>query len=193
MVTRLTRQALALEMEGLRLGSGHDMITRWFQLLHFYHTRESGRRYFGMTFPFILGALREPIGATLSPEQSRLELHSLLRSMLDETPMNYALGIVRCDHLKQPVVAPWDARYRLQGVAFRSLAQSRDTVFVSAEFLKKGPSIDLLTHSLWKDFGEAVCGGRFSIPTDGRDYRPFTTEDRATIQQSSYHQVEEDI
>jgi hypothetical protein len=121
-------------------------------------------------------------------ETSRHELRALIQNMLDETPAGYVLRISRCDHLKQPVIAPWDARYKLDGIPAHSLVQSRDTLFISPEFFP----LDSLADRLWEEFGDAVSDGRFSIPASSRHYCSLTQDDIATIQESQRHEFDED-
>jgi hypothetical protein len=136
-----------------------------------------------MTFPFIVGSLRTPVGAIEGAELSHKELRMLLKSMLDETPEEYVLRISRCDHIDQPIVAPTPAMYRPQGIAIHSPAQARDTLFVDSEFLPGGDaSLVTLTEKIWTECQRPICDGRFSFRRG--EYHPYDKDDLDTIQQS---------
>src|SRR5260221_2735595 len=74
----------------------------WFKLLEQF--RRDGR--FGLTFPFLLGALRTPPGLTIAADElNRGELTTLLESMRDNTPPSHYVRIALCDWLHEPVAA----------------------------------------------------------------------------------------
>jgi hypothetical protein len=166
------------------------MNPRWFQLIHFCTTR----RYEAVTFPFVLGALRDPVGSVLPAENSRIELHQLLQMLLDETPSGYVLWIHRCGQIWQPVIVP-RLEDRFYGVPVHSSVQTRDTLFVNDELFPVGKarSLGSLTEGLWEEFGDAISSGRFSIPADSRVYCPFSEDDLDIIEQSRGHKFNADF
>src|SRR5438094_686284 len=123
---------------------------RWFQLLHYCNTRKTGRRYFGLTFPFLVGALRTPVGAVADDATSQAELGQLLHSMLNDTPEQFVLRIERCDG--QPViVAPFSLPYTPSGISVSSPIQARNTLFVSPQLIPAGYTSEALLEALWSE------------------------------------------
>ena len=59
----------------------------------------------GPTIPFILGACRDPLSATASPELGEFDLRRLLVAMRDATPKPYSIEILRCPDLKTYVAS----------------------------------------------------------------------------------------
>lgn len=163
------------------------MNPRWFQLIHYFCR---ARGFETLTFPFVIGALRDPVGSVTPADNSRRELRQLLQHMVDETPGDYVVWIYRCGQLKQPVMRPL-SEDRLYGVPFHSSAQLRDTLFVSSElFSGKAQSLDSLRDLLWEEFGEAVSDGKFSVPSHLRTYCSFSDDDLAAIEESRSHEFD---
>jgi hypothetical protein len=73
------------------------MTDTWIRILKDYPNR------FGPTVPFILGALRHPVGSVLPAEKSREELRALLVAMRDEAPDHYSVVIQGCVNLAEPI------------------------------------------------------------------------------------------
>lgn len=163
------------------------MTPRWFQLLQY----NQAHHHYGPTIPFILGSLRSPVGAVIAnPQICCDELRSLLQEMLDNTPGRFVLRISRCDRLRQPIVAPFEAAYELQGLPLRSDVQNRDTLFVDREFVGEGSSVQTLLNALWRELSSVICKGRFSF--NNGLYGPFTTDDRRLIEKALLYNYESD-
>src|SRR5205085_11516951 len=132
------------------------MTPRWFQLLQ-YNQRQ---RHYGPTIPFILGSLRTPVGVVITNSQfCNDELRCLMQDMLNNTPAGFVLRISRCDHLRQPIVAPFESVYKLQGLPIRSKIQNRDTLFVDDEFADETPLLQALSDRLWGELCSVICEG----------------------------------
>jgi hypothetical protein len=165
------------------------MHPRWFQLIHFFCR---ARGFETLTFPFVIGALRDPVGLVIPAENSRRELRQLLQQMVDETPGSYVLWIYRCGQLKQPVIRP-RSEDRSYGIPVHSSVQLRDTLFVSSEFFSgkaQAQSLDSLRDRLWEEFGGDVSDGKFSVPEHRRTYCSFSDDDLAAIEESRRHEFE---
>ena len=166
-------------------------IPRWFQLLHYCNTRPTGRRYFGLTFLFLIGATRTPVGTVTDDTASRAELSQLLRSMLDETPEPYVLRVDRCSG--QPIIiAPFTPPYTPSGIPVMSAAQSRNTLFVAPQLVPAGYTFDTFLESIWSESADALRVGHFSCDLISREMRPFDPEDLKIIEESRNHELDED-
>ncbi len=78
------------------------MTDTWFRVVKHYPNN------WGPTIPFILGALRRPVGHVLPSHESREELSALLVAMRDEAPDGYSIVIRGCGNLGEPIVTHSD-------------------------------------------------------------------------------------
>lgn len=164
------------------------MVPSWFRLIHYFHTRPQGIRRYGVTLPFIIGALRDPIGAIQNHETSWSELLMLVRAMGEETPEDYQIRISRCDHIGQPIVTPYTGIYQISGIPIVSLTTSRHVVFVAEEFVRgSSTSLETLAARLWEECSGVIDSGRFSFRSG--DYRSYSDDDLQAIRESQSHHV----
>jgi hypothetical protein len=125
----------------------------------------NARHRFGLSFPFMVGALQDPPGRKLAPKGGRDALSNLLISMRDETPGSHLVRVSECDRLRQPVAAPIHSAFRLPDqVGIQSLQANRTSLFVSPEYLADdGDSIEAVIASIWRLNGDAITEGRYSF------------------------------
>ena len=168
------------------------MDSTWFQLLQY--NQHAQRRLYALTIPFIIGGLRTPIGdRTVTPQDCHLELTALLKNMLDATPEGFVTRLSRCDRLHQPVVAPFEARYKVHGEPLQSGIQSRPTLFVDREFFSRGSiCITTLTERLWQELATPICEGRFSFQNESGVYSYFDHEDLAFLETGKHYELDND-
>jgi hypothetical protein len=138
------------------------MRPAWLKLL----LLNNQRIRFGLTFPFLVGALREPPGAATDTNVAEGELKRLLVSMRDETPESYAIRISECDRLHQPVAAQIPGVYSA-GVGFAAIpspTNGRVSLYVSEQYLLGAPrGIDAVSNPLWTMSATAISERHFSF------------------------------
>lgn len=146
---------------------------RWFTLVRRYpNTR-------GPTIPFVVGALRKPIGSALSASRSRAELGFLLRAMRDDPIGNHQVAIVWCGVIGQLVVSVEFAGgvspsfYR----AFASDITPGRALFVERTYGQEVDTFQALEAALWAAFRAPICDSRFSFHRHDASWRPFTDEE----------------
>lgn len=148
------------------------MAAAWFRIVKDYPNKV------GPTIPFILGALRRPVGAVAAPDASRAELRALLVAMRDDTPAPHNVVIQGCTTLGEPVVALSDH----QPGGFIRL----DSVSKPGRALYCGPSygadvhdFESLAEALWERYAQVISEGRFSFRN--RTWHPFDQAERAKL------------
>jgi hypothetical protein len=157
------------------------MYPGWLKLL----LLNNQRIRFGLTFPFLVGALREPPGAVTDTNVAAGELKRLLVSMRDDTPESYTIRIAECDRLHQPVAAPIPGGYGA-GVGFAAIpspTNGRVSLYVSEQYLPGASrGIDAVSNSLWIKSATTISERRFSF-NDGA-FQRFDDRDLAFIREA---------
>ena len=137
------------------------MLPAWFKLL----LLNNQRIRFGLTFPFLIGALRAPPGVATATDTARDELTELLKSMRNDTPESHVIRIAECDRLHQPVAAPIPAGFS-PGVGFAAIpspTSGRVSLYVSEQYLLSAPpSVDAVSNSLWNMSAAPIAERHFS-------------------------------
>lgn len=135
---------------------------QWFRLLEF-----NRHKRFGLTFPFLIGALRTPPGLVVAGEEANFaELHALLGSMRDHTPHSRYVRIAECDRLRQAVAAPGFLRFRPPGVdrQIPSPAHGVCALYVQPQYIPdEVRGIASVAESLWRECAQAILTGNFSF------------------------------
>ena len=138
------------------------MAPAWFKLLQYNRDKR-----FGLTLPFLVGALRNPPGRVISDTIRNLaDLRTLLEAMRDDTPDGYYIQIAKCDRLQQPVAAPGPQNYRPTSVDTPLPSPSRRdcSLFASPQYVTNDTAgIDALAESLWAAVGIPISNGLFSF------------------------------
>jgi hypothetical protein len=153
---------------------------KWFKLLLLNRQRHR----FGLTLPFMVGALQAPPGKELSAEAARAELRDLLLAMREETPISHVIRISECDRLRQPVAAPILSMFRLpDDVPLVSPYTGRAALYSSIQYVPASRSFDELVDSLWALNGTVLSQGLYSfrrgefVSFDGDDFEFLNAAD----------------
>lgn len=153
------------------------MKPSWFCLLEQY--QKEG--HFGLTIPFLIGALRTPAGVPRDADSARRELAALLDEIRDETPAQWCVRIHPCD-TTQPIVALLKGPPADDCVPLTSSRRATPALFVYPAYV---PEPQLGTSSvaaaLWKLHQEALSESRFSYQEKDDTYHPFSTAEREFI------------
>jgi hypothetical protein len=137
------------------------MWPEWFRLVLHYSESVS----YAPTIPFVVGALRNPVGSPINDEEKCVkELKDLLTSVIEEAPAGYFLQLHRCKQIHQPVLAPFVEAYHIPGNPVFSTTQNRQTLVMDDEFVDDEPSPAVsIAEILWDELGETILYGRFSF------------------------------
>lgn len=149
------------------------MAERWYRLLSSWQDNEFRH---SLTFPFIIGALRNPVGATEGYENAGLgELRTLVDDIRSHQAADYVLHIYHCGDRDKLVLA------RIRGfsappaaVAIPSANSDKPTLFASCSLKKKEPVSSLIA-AIWRESSSAVEKGLFSVR--GRRFQTFNDDE----------------
>lgn len=125
-----------------------------------------------LTLPYMVGALRVPIGARRSAEEDRAELCDLIRSIENEMPAHHFADIDKCpDKVKGFVV-----RVRAFSSIWHTSKKPNNLTWVS-----EIPASDLdgLLEWAWQTYASPLASGDFSC-TAGF-WRPFEADEKTEI------------
>ncbi len=145
------------------------MEERWFRLLTYWQKSEWRH---ALSFPFLIGALRTPIGAPLgSEETARPNLGGLLDAVRNHNSDGYYLHIYRCPDLAQLVLrqvsgSPYQSTPIPPSSGGRCVLYTSDGVLPSSS----SPFDDLFA-AIWNECGQAIQLGHFSCR--GHKFCPF--------------------
>lgn len=154
------------------------MLPAWLQLLRQYRQE----RRFNLTFSFLLGASRQPVGEIVSEETSLAELQSMLVSMRD-FERKESVHVFKCYELGQPV-AGFDQRNGQEEPLVSPVAQVT-LLYVQGQYLQGDvPGIDIVARNLWQVYRQPVNEGLFSYSRDDEAFHPFIADDLAFIERA---------
>lgn len=86
------------------------MIPFWLKLLR----ANNNNRGYGLTLPFVVGAIRTPHGSVITDETTSIsEVKALLSSIKEETPDTSYISLTVCDRLCQPVFAEGSSFFKM--------------------------------------------------------------------------------
>ncbi len=144
------------------------------------------------TVPFVVGALRMPIGSVIEDDEECIaELAALIGELIDNTPEGYVLQLRRCGGLRQqpgqpgePVIEAFREAEVLKspysmGQEMTSESQGRVTMLVFDEFLSEGYDADSIATALFEELGEYILASRFSFREGS--YQRFNDDDRGIV------------
>lgn len=157
------------------------MDERWLALLNYWQRNEFRH---ALTFPFLIGALRIPVGAGISPSgDARNELESLVKVMTTHRANGYFHHIYRCPDLRQLVVTkvvgslpPPSAvaipptELNLASSLYASDGVQRDS---------KSPLLSLV-NTIWNEVGSAIEQSHYSCR--GKQFWAFNDDELRVIQ-----------
>jgi len=147
-------------------------MTLWFDLLRLQQQRGE----FGLTIPFLIGALRNPPGQIIAGEPLNYgELCTLLEQMRDANLSTQSVRIARCVKLHEPVAAIYNTGERMTMAESISTASAALThLYVEQQYRGSGEVTDVVD-KLWARIGAFIVSGAFSYQ-DG-EYRAFSPAD----------------
>ena len=124
------------------------MAARWIRVVKNYPNTN------GPTIPFILGALRQPVGAVAASDANREELRALLVAMRDDSPATYKVVIKECMTLREPIVTLSD--HEPYGfIRFDSPSQAGHALFCESIYgLVVHDDFESLVEALWNAIGK---------------------------------------
>jgi hypothetical protein len=155
------------------------MDDRWFRILSYWQDHEHKH---SLTFPFLIGALREPVGSTRGYENgARAELEELIDAIRSHAAADYILNVYRCGDRDKLVIT------RVRGtmpppfaVAIPPVAAGESPVlFSSAEAATTNVPIASLVEAIWREGSDAIEQGLFSCR--GRLFQPFDEHELKVI------------
>jgi hypothetical protein len=163
------------------------MIPFWLKLIR-THNKNGGH---GLTLPFLVGALRNPVGTIIEDEKENIkDALSLLVSIRDETPDTSYISLTVCPGLQQPVFheglnTPLDTTL----TKVPKLDNIECCLYVSASILPNGKqSVEDLMDSLWQVSSAEIVGGKFSFANG--NFMNFTDKDYQLIKDA--HTIEDE-
>lgn len=141
------------------------MTSKLFRLLKYYP------RNMGLTIPFIIGALRQPVGQILSSDESLEDLRELLVSLRDDpAPGTLKTQILRCPDLDEPIVAIFGAQVS-GSLRFDSPLTQGCALYVSIYGIFDD-DFELLVNYFWERYATILSEGQFSRQKD-RTWKAF--------------------
>lgn len=125
----------------------------------------------GPTVPFLVGAIRDPVGeAPESRSTAQEELHSLLEKMRIGTPTGYGVRIQWCTTVDAFVV----------GLVSHGASLSWEPHELDAS------TIEGLFGKLWERYGDYICEGKYS---KNGDWHRFSEQEIAAIRVEAISQI----
>lgn len=155
------------------------MTPPWLKLIR-HHQR---RHRLALTLPFLVGALRQPIGAQFEREQEAYAaLVSLLTCFRDEVLNTDAVRIHTCPDLDQPVASITSTRYRSSYAGWKASEPRRLPLDIDPLYRPDPPTdASAAARQLWPRVSSPILEARFSFSRAARSCRPFDENDRKFI------------
>jgi hypothetical protein len=156
------------------------MDERWITLLE--HWQNHKFRH-SLTFPFIIGALRHPVGSkNVSDMSSHDELRKLIDVMRSHVADGYYYNIYRCPDLGQLVVRKVvNSNPPHIAIAIHPIDSSVNPSLFVSDGLEKGCTspFDSIVEVIWNEAGSAIESGNFSC--HGKTFGEFSEYDLKVI------------
>lgn len=153
------------------------MAPLWFKLIQ--HRNNTGG--FGLTIPYLVGALRASPSNDIDKPNFQ-QLLSLLISMRDETPSSHYVHVSECDSLLQPVVNISSSFFKPSPSSHQIFSRltNRPSLSLQVKYVPdRSREIDSAAEELWLVSAHVIERGYFSF-RDGA-FRPFDERDLAFI------------
>ena len=110
------------------------MIPFWLKLLR----ANNNNRGYGLTLPFVIGAMRTPVGSAVTDESNNIaEVKALLSSIKENTPDTSYISLTVCDRLRQPVFAEGSSFFTMSEIYAR-LTESNRTKKIDSDYFIEG-------------------------------------------------------
>lgn len=153
-------------------------VPAWIRLIKRW--RDKGN--FGLTIPFLVGALQmwpgKPLGDTAGIEQ----LRALLCSLRDDVPDGQIFRLYRCDKIQDLALAPVGGIPQ-HCIPVSSLRCSVPSLYVEVGVVpNEETSFEKLLDALWQRYGKEIERACFS--RRGGVFQPLDDDDRAFISEA---------
>jgi hypothetical protein len=151
------------------------MTPDWLKLLQ--HQRREGD--LALTLPFMIGALRNPIGKVFDDERAaRAALDALLTSFLEERSEAGHVHIYTCPALEQPVACLSTIQYRADDLHWGAEPAVPKRLVIDWPYEFKQPTeLTTAAAALWSLIGQPIVEARFSFCRRSHSYEAFTATD----------------
>lgn len=160
------------------------MTPFWLKLLREYRKN----RGYGLALPFLVGAMRIPVGSVVADKNNNIaEVIKLLSSMRDETPDTSYISLTVCDRLHQPVFVECSRYFKPSASYARipTLDGNKCFLYVAQQILPcDKQSVEDLREALWQRNGDAILQGCFSH--NKGTFTKYSANDLALISSASY-------
>ncbi len=160
------------------------------KLLHHHQ-----RRGVGLTFPFLLGALRNPAGMPFeSEEEACAALVAHLEQMRDSSTESDYVHIHACGDIEQPVASATKRHYHPNYTSWGISKPQKIDIDIDPPY-GEGPSTDIVVAArrLWPVVAVPVMAGRFSFSRSSKCYGPFNDADRRFIAEALAYDEEDQL
>ncbi len=162
------------------------MKPTWFKLTEQW--RATG--HFGLTVPFLIGALRRWPGHPLGGAEGIEQLRHLLVSIRDNAPVDCIMRLYSCENINDLAFAPVSSIPAFC-VSFQPSSGAIPSLYVEKSlFSQNSVSFDDLVDVLWLRYGAAIEAENFSLYQG--TFRPFDDNDMALIS-DAVSRVDEDV
>jgi len=134
---------------------------------------------FGLTIPFIVGALRDWPAQPIGDGTGKDQLRALLASVRDDAPDGVRMRLYSCDRVQDLVLAPV-SEIPSYCISFSSSLRAATSLFVERGVIPESDTpFETLIAALWQRYGSDIEAERFSL-RDGA-FHSFTQSERAFI------------
>lgn len=148
------------------------MTDKLFRLLRDYRPKT-----FGLTIPFILGALRQPVGQVLPSAESFEELRALLVALRDNIPNPLKAQISQCQNLEEPIIALLGTQVD-NSIRFESPSTQDGALYVRL-YGVYDDDFESLVDNLWKRYEGFISKGQFSRRDN--QWKPFSSDELTNL------------
>lgn len=142
------------------------------------------RNRLSLTFPFLVGAMRNPTGAPFRVErEARAALDELVQGARDDVTDEYAIRVFRCPDIGQPVMSILtipNHDYAFWGATKPTGGLSVEYPFRPAEPWSASDVVDLI----WPEVAGPILQARWSFLREMKTYQPFTSNDLTFIKEA---------
>lgn len=146
--------------------------------------------HFGLTVPFLIGALSIWPGRGFGSVEGIEQLRSLLTSIRDDAPAGCIMRLYSCDKINDLALALIN-EIPQYCVPFQPLSGKAPSLYVEKSlFSQEGMSLSDLVYVLWLRYSEVIEAKNFSLRQGA--FEPFDESDKALISQAVSH-VDEDV
>lgn len=149
----------------------------WLKLLR-------ANKSYGLTLPFLAGAMRSPVGSVLAGDERNISaIRELLESIRDETPDNSWVKLGICDVIHQPVFAECSGYFKPSPLYVGIPRSGSEECFLyidqSIGLNPAQNNVEDLLDVLWVLNGKAILSGAFSFSNGG--FAKYAETDLAVI------------